>query len=264
MCPPPTQPPILDPDEIHVWRARLDLNASDMESLLQTLSSDERSRAERFRLKKDHHRFVVARGILRQLLGGYLRVAPSNLRFRYGPFGKPFLITNRGKDDLLFNLAHAARLAVYAISHGRNVGVDLERVDPAPDWNTIAGSYFTPHEVKTLWTLPESARTKAFFDCWTRKEAYLKARGEGLSVGLDSFEALATPDNRVVLAAARHGRQEASRWTVQDILIDEGFSAALAVEGSAFVVRYWQWPLGAVRCPWSLATDHGQRTDGAR
>jgi len=131
MCPPRVPPLIPDPDEIHVWRAGLDLDPGDRERLLQTLSADECARSEKYRLKRDGDRFVAARGILRELLGGYLGVGPADLRFRYGPFGKPFLITTPETDDLLFNLAHAEGLAIYAVSRARNVGVDLERVRPA-------------------------------------------------------------------------------------------------------------------------------------
>ena len=243
MWPPRVPPPIPDPDEIHVWRAGLDLNAGDRERLLQTLSADEHARREKYRFERNRDRFAAARGILRQLLGGYLGVGAADLRFRYGPFGKPFLITTRENDDLLFNLAHAEELAVYAVSRARNVGVDLEHVRPALDWQKIAERFFAPREINFFQSLPPGERSSAFFKCWTRKEAYLKARGEGLSLSLDSFDVSARSGETAVVFTPQEGPGKALRWTLQDISIDEGFAAALAVEGSGFVVKYWQWPV---------------------
>jgi 4'-phosphopantetheinyl transferase len=236
-------PPLIpDPDEIHVWRAGLDLNAGDRERVLQTLSADERARREKYRSKRDGDRFVAARWILRELLGGYLGVEPADLRFRYGPFGKPFLITTPEKADLLFNLAHAEGVAICAVSRARNVGVDLERIRPALEWQEIAEGFFTPREVNFLESLPAGDGSRAFFKYWTRKEACLKARGEGLSISLDSFDVSASPGETAVVFTLPEGPGKPLRWSLQDIPIDEGFAAALAVEGSGFMVQYWQWP----------------------
>ena len=167
---------------MHVWRASLNLPASQIERLGQTLSTDEWSRANRFAFQKDRDHFVAARGILRAILGHYLDEAPNRLRFSYNPFGRPALAGE--PEGLRFNVSHSHGRALIAVTGGRSVGVDVERIRPDVTYEQLARRFFSPREVAALLALPENLRRKAFFTCWTCKEAYVKARGEGLSIPL--------------------------------------------------------------------------------
>lgn len=183
-------------DEVHVWRAALDGAASHLQSLWQTLSLDERGRAERFHFRRDHDSFVVARGMLRIILGRYLNAEPDRLRFRYSHYGKPTLAGEFDEEALCFNLSHSDRLALYAITRGRKIGVDLERIRPDFADEQIAEQFFASGEVAALRALPLHAQQEAFFNCWTRKEAFIKARGEGLSLPSTSSKCHSCRENR--------------------------------------------------------------------
>jgi 4'-phosphopantetheinyl transferase len=233
---------ILGPDEVHVWRAALDQTASCVRSLWQTLAMDERARAERFRFQKDREHFIVARGLLRALLGRYLAMEPSQLRFSYSLHGKPALAWDSGGDGLRFNVSHSHRLALFAISYGRELGIDVERIRAGVASEQTAERFFSPSEVAVLCSLPSHLRTTAFFHCWTRKEAYIKARGEGLSLHLDQFAVSLAPGEPPALLSTQQGPHEAWRWSLQELNPGPGYVAALAVEGHHWKLRCWQWP----------------------
>ena len=241
-CPALSQFPPLPPEQVHVWRVRLDLARDSLHFLRATLSPDELVKAGKFHFDKDREQFIVARGLLRILLGRILAVKPLDLQFSYNTFGKPLLAPDTGKQGIWFNLAHSEAIALYAFARDHRVGVDVERIQLEVDWDKIAERFFAAREIQILRSLPESERGKTFFDCWTRKEAYLKARGDGLSSALNTFEALGAPGEPIVVEASQDGYEGILRWTLQDIPIDEGYSAALAVEGPLPVVKYWQWP----------------------
>src|SRR5439155_22463572 len=176
-------------NEVHVWRATLDLPRSRVQSLEQTLAADERTRAEQFHFQKDRMHFIVARGLLRAILGRYLATNPCTLRFCYSQYGKPTLAREAGSDaSLCFNVTHSHGLALYAITRNRALGIDLEHIRMDVAYEPIAEHFFSPYEVRMLRTVPPHLRSAAFFSCWTRKEAYLKARGLGLSLPLSQFD----------------------------------------------------------------------------
>jgi len=150
---------------VHVWRAALDVPESQVRSLWDTLTADERQRAERYIFEKDRTHFVVARGLLRVLLGRYLRQDPPHLRFTYGPHGKPALATDTGRATLCFNVSHSHGLALYAVTRGREVGVDVERIRPEVAQEKIAERFFSPREVTVLRALPTPLQATAFFAC---------------------------------------------------------------------------------------------------
>ena len=239
---PPPQTPRLESDEIHVWRAALDLTASRVQSLWHVLSADEQKRAERFYFQKDRSRYIVARGLLRTILGRYLNRAPNQLQFCYTSYGKPALVGESGKHVLRFNVSHSLDLALYAITCGRELGVDLERVRPDLVDQQLAERFFSPREVATLRTLPVNVRQEAFFACWTRKEAYLKVRGEGVMLGLDQFDVSLVPGEPAALLGTNGDPQEALRWSLQELVLRSGYVAALAVEGHDWRLTCWQWP----------------------
>ena len=180
-------------DEVHSWCASLDVPPETSARLYATLTSDERTRSARFRFERDRQRFIVARGVLRDLLGGYLQTPPGQIRFVYNAFGKPDLgpeFTRR----LTFNLSHSAGLALIAIAAASNVGVDLEYIRAQSGYADIARRFFSAPEVDHLNALPSHLYAEAFFGCWTKKEAYLKACGEGLAIPLNSFSVPLTTD----------------------------------------------------------------------
>src|SRR5262249_54022604 len=157
-------------DEVHVWRAPLDLSEVDVYHLWSILAGDERQRAERYFFEKDRRHFVAARGLLRVLLGRYLTQTPQQLRFTYGSHGKPALATDTRGEPLHFNVSHSHGLALYALTRGRELGVDVERIRPAVAQETIAEHFFSSREVTVLRALPIALQSTAFFACWTRKE----------------------------------------------------------------------------------------------
>lgn len=238
--PPPTNLILLS-NEVHVWRAPLDLEAACTQTLQRTLSVDEQARAARFHFPKDRARFIVARGVLRAILGRHLKRSPDELQFCYGPQGKPALTKEAGGDILCFNLAHSEGLALFAVTRGREIGIDLECLRPHIADKEIAEHFFSPGEVATLRALPEHLQQAAFFTCWTRKEAYIKARGEGLSIGLDWFDVTLAPEEPAALLRTRWDSQEASHWSLHELTPGPGYIAALAVAGQALQLKCWQW-----------------------
>jgi 4'-phosphopantetheinyl transferase len=237
--PAPAQPQATR-DEVHIWRVVLTKTASEVESLRELLTDDEQRRAESFHFSRDRSHFIVARGILRKILGLYLRRSPESLRFSYTPFGKPDLQEAVGLETPRFNLTHAGVVALYAVTRGREVGIDVEYVRADIECEQIAGHFFSQSEVEVLRSLPQDSRARAFFNCWTRKEAYIKARGEGLSLPLDEFDVSLSPGEPAALLRASDAR-EVARWSLRELTLAPEYVAALAVEGSDWRLRCWEY-----------------------
>ncbi|MET0647234.1 MAG: 4'-phosphopantetheinyl transferase superfamily protein [Pyrinomonadaceae bacterium] len=235
--------PLLADGEVHVWRARLLQDERTLGELWDTLSADERERAERFHFRRDRDRFIAARGALRNLLGRYAGVAPRLLRFSYDSYGKPSLCGEAGGASLRFNASHSNDLALFALTRGREVGVDLEFVREDFASFEIAEHFFSPGEVEALRALAPDVRAVAFFDCWTRKEAYIKARGEGLSHPLHLFTVSLGPGEDAALLRTDDDPLEAARWTLVELFPGEGARAALAVEAGSSPprLRIFEW-----------------------
>lgn len=231
--------PVLWPNEVHVWRARLDVPWPKFFEL--SLAEDDRERAARFKFEGDRHRFITARACLRTILGRYLKTNAAGLQFELGTFGKPSLTQRQNTIDLRFNLSHSHQLALIAISRGREVGVDVEfmRADFAND--EVAAHFFSPTEVKQLVLTPAESKTRSFFNCWTRKEAYIKARGEGLSHPLDQFDVSLAPDAPAELLGSRVDPAEVSRWCFEDLSPHPAYAAALTVEGNLSRLLLWDF-----------------------
>lgn len=217
-------------DEVHVWCLSLEQPVSCVLQLVQVLSRDERLRAERFYFERDRRRFIVTRGMLRIILGQYLAARPDQIQFRYGPHGKPYLAETFGNNWLQFNLAHSHELAMYAFTCGREVGIDLEYICPMPDAERIAAPFFSPREISIWQKLPQHQRLRAFFNAWTRKEAYLKAIGEGLAQSLDQVEVSIEPGKPAQLLSIKGCREEAARWSLKSLSPAHDYVAALAAE----------------------------------
>ncbi|HZO90498.1 MAG TPA: 4'-phosphopantetheinyl transferase superfamily protein [Chthonomonadaceae bacterium] len=239
---PPAQPTLRD-GEIHVWRVWPDASPASVETFAATLeailSADERARAAAYCFDRDRLRFIFCRGALRTLLSDYTGIAARHLVFCYGRWGKPALTPACGGDTLAFNVAHTHGLALIAVTRARRVGVDVERIRPEVNCEEIAARFFAPGEVAALRALPRQARRAAFFACWTRKEAYIKACGEGLSLPLDRFEVSAAADAPAQLLAVEGRAEEAARWYLQDLCVGDGYAAALAVEGASGRLCCW-------------------------
>ncbi|HYO92152.1 MAG TPA: 4'-phosphopantetheinyl transferase superfamily protein [Pyrinomonadaceae bacterium] len=174
-------------------------------------------------------------------MGAYLNIVPEQLRFRYGSFGKPALISDSGGKELRFNVAHSGGRALYAFSSRRELGIDIEQVREDFDYLEIAEHFFSRREISTLRALPAAAQARGFFNCWTRKEAYIKAHGAGLSIPLNSFDVSLVPGEPARLLSVRDDPQAASRWSLQEIEVEAGYVAALAVEGDGWRMKRWQW-----------------------
>jgi len=222
---------MLHSPELHLWRIDLAAAAANLDALGQTLSPDERARAGRLIAPLARARFVAGRGALRAALARYVGEEAAALRFRYGPTGKPRLDGPRG-DLISFNLAHSHDLALLAVSSRARVGVDVELVGDA-DHAAIAAGFFAPDERHALAALPLAQRREAFYRCWVCKEAFVKARGDGLSLALDRFAVSVTPGVPAALQRVDGDPDEVGRWQLIELAPAEGFVAALCVERPA-------------------------------
>jgi 4'-phosphopantetheinyl transferase len=226
----------LPDDEVHVWRARLDRPRPELDSLRRTLSVDEEARAARFVFERDRSRYIVGRGLLRSLLSLYVGLAPDQFQFTYSSFQKPALI----QAGPCFNVSHSGHIALFAFSSRCEVGVDLELDGADFASERIAESFFSPAEVALLRSLPSGEQPRAFLECWTRKEAFIKARGDGLSLPLDSFDVSFGRGAPAAVLRTAWSALEPARWRMQDVSEPEdGYIAALALrsEGWRAIVK---------------------------
>jgi len=239
-CPSPAML-TLSSAEVHVWQACLNPAASYVEDLQRALSADELQRAARFHFPRDRRRYTVARGVLRDILGRYLGRPPSELLFRYSAYGKPALADDFDVAGVRFNVSHSHEMGLFAVTCGREVGVDIEYLGREIRGEEIAEHFFSAQERANLRALPAEMKHRAFFNCWTRKEAYIKAHGEGLSLPLDQFDVSLAPGEPAALLATRSDPREALRWSLQALTPGPGYVAALAVEGQGWQLTCWQW-----------------------
>ncbi len=236
-CTPPS-PPRLGRDEVHVWLVELDVAPPRLEELRAVLSADERERAERFVFSKLRRRFVVAHAVLRMVLGQYVETDPSRLAFRYAAHGKPALESDPGHSVPKLNLAHSSDLALIAVSLDRVVGVDLEKKHWRESLEGVASRYFSAKECELIHGASPESKADCFFSLWAKKEAILKATGDGI-FALTRIEVW--PELKV-----RSGRDRAppaaAGWTLADLPPIPGFASALAVAGSGARLAFWHWP----------------------
>ncbi|HEU0053257.1 MAG TPA: 4'-phosphopantetheinyl transferase superfamily protein, partial [Longimicrobium sp.] len=195
--------PLLGPAEVHVWRASLEPHAGALARYHATLSDEEREKAARFRFPVHRDRFVAGRGIQRALLGRYLGVDPAAIRYRVSAYGKPELDGEAAASGIRFNVSNTEGMALYALTLRREIGVDIEHLREMPDGLVIAQRFFSAPENEIFARIPDETRDLAFFTCWTRKEAYIKAVGEGLSMPLDRFDVTLVPGEPARLLRTR-------------------------------------------------------------
>lgn len=220
--------------ELHVWAVPL---TGDPEPFEPLLSAEERLRWQRFRFADHQRRYRISHGALRQILGGYLQRDPAEVAFRSGPRGKPYLAGGGPH----FNLSHSGKLALVGIAH-RELGLDVEKVRHLESLTQIARRHFSTGEFERLAALGEGDRELAFYRCWTRKEAYIKALGEGLTMPLDTFDV--SLDERPRFLACHDGREDPAQWSLLDISPGPGFVGAAALRGQTARVRCFRFDTG--------------------
>lgn len=230
----------LNPKDVHVWQVSPDQPVSLVEELMQTLSPDERTRAEGFRFEQDRRWFILRRGLLRAILGCYLDINPGQLQFCYGDHGKPSVVEPFYGTGLSFSVSHSHGLALYAVGSGREMGIDIERVHPLPEAERLADQFFSVWENTVFGELPLDKRLQAFFSCWTRKEAFLKATGYGLAWPLKSFSVSLSPEEPARLISVSWDPAELSRWSFVELAPIPGYAGALCVEGHDWHITYWR------------------------
>ena len=228
-------------NEIHVWRASLAVPSDTVERLQPLLIDEEIARARRFYFERDRHHWTVARATLRALLGRYLAVTPPDVSLANNEYGKPALSALSVGRQLHFNLSHSGDLALYAFAYEREVGVDVEQVRANIDYTDLATHYFSERECQELRSLPAHRQQEAFFLCWSRKEAYIKARGKGLSLPLEQFDVSLHPDEPARLLGSREEPEMTQRWSLAALFPGTGYVGALVAEGSGWQFRCWQW-----------------------
>ena len=241
-CPEIWRPPpknlLLPEDQVHVWRLSLDLQPTTIDSLWKLLSNDEQARADRYRFIRDRSWFVARRGRLRLILAEYLGLEPAGLEFSYNHFGKPAL-REEAQSKITFNISHSHGLALFAFARRVDIGVDLENRRENIDYLGLAERFFSSAEIEQLHSLSPAFRPQAFFLCWTRKEALIKASGEGLSLPLANFDVSLSPGEPARLLATRHGLDAPEKWSLFNLEPALDYSAALAVHGQGYELHCW-------------------------
>lgn len=236
---PTSEPPELGVGQVHVWRANLDVAERERSALGRFLTDEERARAARFATDQLRHRFVVSRGLTRRLLGSYLKQDPQGLEFRLGEHDKPYLVGDLSAASLQFNISHSKDLALFAMTRGREIGVDLEWVRSNLDQTEIASRFFSVNEAARLRALPPEKQVHHFFELWTCKEAFVKAQGGGISFGLSRFEVVFGPEGRGAAIVEEDGG--VSSWKICRLEPADGCLGALAVEAPEVQIALLDW-----------------------
>jgi 4'-phosphopantetheinyl transferase len=232
-------PMALPSDEVQLWRAELEALRDEEPRWQNVLSSEESARAARFHFARDRQHFVAARALLRIILGGYLGSDPKSLGFSYSKKEKPSLAPTHAGGRITFNISHSGGVALFAFTREREIGVDVEQVRRDFDLEGIARRFFSLHEQKELADLPTAEKIDAFFRCWTRKEAYIKATGDGLSLPLSQFDVSLAAGEKNALLATRPDEKEAECWRLEEVPAGAGYSGALCVRGKEWRLHGW-------------------------
>lgn len=216
--------------DVHIWQLSLAQSSATINQLRQLLSADEEERSRRFHFEVDRQHFIAGRGCLRIILSRYLKIRPAEIEFTYTDYGKPQIAKSEASEQSLnFNLAHSRGVALYGFTLLGEIGVDIEYVRPEFPDEEIARRFFSASEVACLGNLPIETRPQAFFNCWTRKEAFIKAKGVGLSLPLDQFDVTLDPAEPAALLRTSWNENEAAHWSLRAIETTPGYAAAVAV-----------------------------------
>jgi len=231
----------LHPDEVHICLMNLEVSTDTLQKLAEYLSPEERAKSARFYFAHDREQYTVAHAILRLLLAHYSRITPSDVSFVTNPYGKPALSTSTSQPPLYFNLSHTHKLAICAFTYICEIGVDIEYMRTNLDCEQMAKSVFSPREQAVLSALGGQRKVEGFFNAWTRKEAYIKARGKGLSLPLDQFDVSLHPNEPAILLETREPDQDASVWSMYALAAPFGYKAALELPAHNVSLRCWSW-----------------------
>ena len=237
--PPPTRPQ-LGAHEVHLWRVSLSRPPFPLDLLWRQLQPKEVERAQRYRFERDRRRFVVARGMLRVILARYTGLNPAAIVFETEEHGKPWLPSH---PELAFNASDSGDWMALGVARDRLIGVDIEMVREAVSTLAIADRFFSPREVAALRALPSEQQLPAFFRCWTRKEAFIKAIGEGLTYPLHQFDVTLGPDEPARLLHVEGEPRAPERWWMMDFPVAAGYAGAVIAETPVENVAFWAWPL---------------------
>lgn len=241
-APEPSSPDwTLAPGAVHVWLAPLDADAAALDRMATLLSDDERQRVQRFAFQRDHAPYIATRATLRALLAAYLGVPTTAFAFAYGPNGKPSLAPPYAASNLHFNTSHSRDYALVAVARERAVGVDIEYMRPQPRAARLAERFFSPYEFGVWQGLPPERQHDAFYACWTRKEAFVKATGKGLTQILTEFDVTLDPDAPARLLRIAGDDEAAARWSLASLPAPTGYVAALALDGAASSLALFRW-----------------------
>ena len=233
--------PELTKRDVHVWTAFLNQSGSQFQILSKVLSQEEQRRAARFRFERDMKRFIVGHGILRVLLGFYLNIESSRVRLSYGEKGKPTLADKWNTRIIHFNMSKSDDLALYAFTRDHEIGIDVERMRDIPEMDRIVERFFSVRENASFKTLPEDQKREGFFNCWTRKEAFLKATGDGLFYPLERFVVSLRPGEKTRILSINGDEKAGLKWLLKELKPAPGFVAAVAVLGQNLRFRFFQF-----------------------
>lgn len=226
-------------NEAHIWQISLKQNDEALQISARLLDETEQSKTAKFRFGKDRKNYIAAHGAMREILSLYLEICPQNIEFETNSYGKPFLCG--GKSDISFNLSHSGELALLAITKGSKIGVDIELIRADIAAENLAEQVFSTLEIETWRNLPENFKAKAFFDCWTRKEAFIKAVGKGLSYPLKDFSVAFSPCEQARLIALENTKLKAENWQIIELNIAENYAAAMAIEARNTKLFLWNF-----------------------
>lgn len=231
----PEPSPVLTSDEVHIWLVQTNEQCISSEDFDGLLSSVELDRASRFKFETDQRRYVIAHAALRSILSLYAKQPAEELQFASGPYGKPRLASIHSTRNTDFNLSHSHEVALIAVTEAREIGIDVEWIRKDFAFREVAERFFTEREVAALHSLPDNFQREAFYKCWTSKEAFLKAKGTGLSGQLDEVEILFVPEEGVRVNGT------IPNWTLEELHPCDGYAGALAVQGPACRLKCFQW-----------------------
>ena len=229
---------LLQAGQIHIWQASLTVAPNLLPFYAAPLSIDEQQRAARFHFQKDTNQFIVGRGILRKLISRYSHIAPKDIVFQYNAHGKPS-ITSPSK--LKFNISHSGGRALFAFTLGGDIGIDIEATDRKIDIGQIAQQFFAPGEREVILSMSPEEQLNAFFHCWTCKEAFIKAHGQGLSLPLDQFEVEVDRNRPAALKVVGWAPEIVNQWDMRAFTPQEGFTAAIVYHKAIKEINHFRW-----------------------
>lgn len=228
----------------HIWRLNVNENVDGLDFLFTLLSKDEKQRVNKFTFEKDRTTTIIARGSLRHLLSRYLNCQATDIKFSYGKYGKPTLLNNK---TIKFNVSHSGEMIVIAFCNDYDIGIDVEYIKRDFDVFDIVDNYFSKQEIKALHKIPNNQQTEAFFRGWTRKEAFIKAKSQGLSFPLDSFSISMDSDDNAELYETAWDKNEKNLWNIVPFETYKDYKAAFAVKGKIDDVKYFKFDLGNLK-----------------